>query len=380
MGVEAGPGPDLRGPRATSRHNRGGAGLASSSSAEPVKPGPVGPVGGTLARLRRLCHPPGPVPELRRSEPERLFEDLGARRLLIVSGKGGVGRTTVAALLGMALAKRGRKTLIATTGHDDRLAWMLGGEQLEDVPVEIGPNLFVQRLVPATCVEEYGAMVTHSQRLSHAVFGNKAIRRLLRAIPGLDDFAILGKVWHEAIRARSFDTILFDGPASGHLRLVLGVPQAILETVSDSPLTREAAAIQAALQDPALTAAILVGLPEPWPLTEMGELADALRGELGVPIGALVVDKLWPLLPALDQIDASGDAEVAAMLRVVDDVGERGREQRQVVRAWFDARTRAQLGEALLTVPWWPWGLEGGERLRELLRAVETGGDAADAR
>lgn len=328
-----------------------------------------------MASLARLCHPPRPVPELRRSEPEALFEDLGARRLLIVSGKGGVGRTTVSTLLGLALAARGRKTLIATTGHDDRLAWMLGGERLEDIPVEVAPNLFIQRLVPATCVEEYGALVTHSQRLSHAVFGNKIVRRLLRAIPGLDDFAILGKVWHEAVRARSFDTILFDGPASGHLRLVLGVPQAILETINEGPITREAAAMREALQDPSISAAVLVGLPEPWPLTEMSELADALRNEIGLAIGALVVDKLWPLFPPLPTVDGP----VASMLEVVDRIGARGREQREIVREWVGERAGLGYEDALLTVPWWPWGLEGPERVHELLRAIETGGDAADA-
>ncbi|MFO7567559.1 MAG: ArsA family ATPase [Enhygromyxa sp.] len=325
------------------------------------------------------------MPEIPRSDPEALFEELGARRLLIVSGKGGVGRTTVSALLGSALAARGRKTLVATTGHDDRLAWMLGGERLEDVPVEVGRNLFVQRLVPATCVEEYGALVTHSQRLSHAVFGNKVVRRLLRAIPGLDDFAILGKVWHEAVRARSFDTILFDGPASGHLRLVLGVPQAILETVSEGPITREAALMREALQDPSISAAVLVGLPEPWPLTEMSELADALRDEIGLGIGALVVDKLWPLFPPLPRpapppLPRPAPAHPAAdMLAVVDQIGERGREQRETVGAWIDARAGLGPADSLLTVPWWPWGLEGPERLAELLRAIETGGDAADA-
>jgi anion-transporting ArsA/GET3 family ATPase len=325
----------------------------------------------------RLCHPPARVPELRRSDPETLFAELGARRLLIVSGKGGAGRTTVSALLGSALAARGRKTLVATTGHDDRLAWMLGGERLEDVPVEVAPNLYIQRLVPATCVEEYGAMVTRSQRLSHAVFGNKAVRRLLRAIPGLDDFAILGKVWHEAVRARSFDTILFDGPASGHLRLVLGVPQAIVETVSEGPITREAEAMRAALQDPSICAAVLVGLPEPWPLTEMGELADALREEIGLGVGALVVDKLWPMFPALPR---PGETHPAAeMLSVVAGIGARGREQREIVRAWIDERAELGPEDALLTVPWWPWGLEGPQRVAELLRAIETGGDAADA-
>jgi anion-transporting ArsA/GET3 family ATPase len=317
------------------------------------------------------------VPELRPSEPETSFEALGARRLLIVSGKGGVGRTTAAALLGSALAARGRKTLVATTGHDDRLAWMLGGEQLEDVPVEVAPGLSIQRLVPATCVEEYGALVTRSQRLSHAVFGNRVVRRLLRAIPGLDDFAILGKVWHEAVRARSFDTIVFDGPASGHLRLNLGVPQAILETLGDGPIQREAEAIRDALQDPSLCAAVLVGLPEPWPLTELGELADALRDEIGVEVGALMVNKLWPTFPPLPNPDPEHPA--ATMLRVVNDVGSRGREQREVVRSWLEQRNGAGLHDVLLTIPWWPWGLEGSERLAALLRAIETGGDAADA-
>lgn len=317
------------------------------------------------------------MPELRPSEPEALFKALGARRLLVVSGKGGVGRTTAAALLGSALAARGRKVLIATTGHDDRLAWMLGGEGLEDVPVEVGPKLWIQRLVPATCVEEYGALVTHSQRLSHAVFGNKTVRRLLRAIPGLDDFAVLGKVWHEAVRARSFDTILFDGPASGHLRLVLGVPQAILETISEGPITREALAMRDALRDPSVSAAVLVGLPEPWPLSEMGELANALRHEIGLEIGALLVNKLWPQLPPVAGLDSSHPA--APMLEVIHDISERGGEQRRVVSAWLQERGGAGVADPLLTVPWWPWGLEGPERLAELLHAVETGGDAADA-
>jgi anion-transporting ArsA/GET3 family ATPase len=317
-----------------------------------------------------------------------VLSDLERRRLLIVSGKGGVGRTTVAALLGSALASKGRKVLVATTGHDDRLAWMLGGERLGDVPTEVAPGLEIQRLVPATCVEEYAALITHSQRLSHMVFGNKTVRRLLRAIPGLDDFAILGKVWHEAVRARSYDTIVFDGPASGHLRLVLGVPKAILETVNDGPLTDEATAMRDSLQDPDVCSAVLVGLPEPWPLTELGELSTALRREIGMGAGTLVVNKMWPLLPALGSVD---DPEVARMLETVDSIGERGREQRQVVAAWLDARGDtaffghspdlggADRGDALITVPWWPWGVEGPEQLHALLTTIQANGDAADA-
>ena len=294
-----------------------------------------------LAKGAWLCHAPARVQEISRSDPRSVLKELGRRRLLIVSGKGGVGRTTVAALLGSALAFEGRKVLVATTGHDDRLAWMLGGERLLDVPVEVAPGLEIQRLVPETCVEEYGALMTHSQRLSHAVFGNKVVRRLLRAIPGLDDFAILGKVWHEAVRARSYDTIVFDGPASGHLRLVLGVPQAILETVNDGPLTDEATAMRDSLQDDAICAAVLVGLPEPWPLTELGELSTALRREIGMGAGTLVVNKLWPLLPSLGSVM---DPQVARMLGTVDAIGRRGREQRQVRRRVVGSAGRCSRG------------------------------------
>jgi hypothetical protein len=306
--------------------------------------------------------------------PAELFEQLGSRRLLIVSGKGGVGRTTIAALLGSALAAGGRRVLIATTGHDDRLAWMLGREKLTDVPVEVAPKLAVQRLVPATCAEEYGALVTHSQRLSHAVFGNKVVRRLLRAIPGFDDFAVLGKVWHEGVRARSHDVVVFDGPASGHLRLVLGVPDAIVETVAEGPLTREAAAIRAALRDAAVSQAVLVGLPEPWPLTELAELAAALHDEIGLSIGAQVVNKVWPA--ALPQLEpTSSEPDLAEMFAAIGRVALRGDDQARVMEEWLRGRSE----DGFMTVPWWPWGVDGPDRVAELLDAIMKGRDASGA-
>src|SRR5262249_6223029 len=154
------------------------------------------------------------------------------------------------------------------------------------------------------------------------------------------------------------------------------VPQAILETVNDGPLTDEATAMRNSLQDDAICAAVLVGLPEPWPLTELGELSTALRRELGMGAGTLVGNKLWPVPP---RVGSGMGPEVARMLATVDAIGQRGREQRQVVAEWLEARGDAREGESLVTIPWWPWGVEGPERLRELLRTIERSGDAADA-
>lgn len=306
--------------------------------------------------------------------PESVFDALAARQLLIVSGKGGVGRTTVAALLGLALARRGRKVLVATLGLDDRLAWMLGQPALRDTPVPAAPNLHIQRVVPQVCIREYGALILHSHRIADAVFDNAPMRRLLRTIPGLDDFAILGKVWHESVRAHSFDAIVFDGPATGHLRYTLGIPQAILRTLSVGPLPREARLMQDSLEDNTRVQAVLVGLPDRWPLSELGEMATALREELHVNIGAVVVNGLWPQLPELPELSpAVADPEVARVLAATNVVARQARRQREGVAAWLAEQATRSAGPQppVLALPWRFQGFAGPHDLEQLLTGLE---------
>lgn len=306
------------------------------------------------------------------SDPSAVFDALARRQLLVVSGKGGVGRTTVAALLGLALARRGRRVLVATVGLDDRLAWMLGQTTLGETPSLAGPNLHVQRVVPQVAVREYGAMVLRSERIASAVFDSAPIRRLIRTVPGLDDFAVLGKIWHEAVRARSFDCVVFDGPATGHLRYTLGIPQAILKTVRVGPLPREAQLMQESLEDPARTQAVLVGLPDRWPLTELGEMAQALREELRVAIGGIFVNGLWPALPLLAP-PADGDAQVQAVLAATRVVAQQAERQRGHVEAWLAGEAAA--ARTVPPVIPIPWRWEGFGRLTDLhaeLAALES--------
>ena len=299
--------------------------------------------------------------------PETVFDALAGRQLLIVSGKGGVGRTTVAALLGLALARRGRRVLVATVGLDDRLAWMLGQPALSEQPVQAARGLYIQRVVPHVCIREYGALVLRSERVANAVFDNGPMRRLLRTIPGLDDFAILGKIWHEASRAHSFDAIVFDGPATGHLRYTLGIPQAILRTLSVGPLPREARLMQDSLEDPSRTQAVLVGLPDRWPLSELGEMATSLREELHVGIGAIVVNGLWPEGPDLaQQADASGDPAVARVLTATAIVARQAQRQREGVRAWLQEYRGDEAARAHAPVVALPWRFQGFDGLPDL--------------
>lgn len=304
--------------------------------------------------------------------PKQVLDTLARRQMLIVSGKGGVGRTTVAALLGLSLARRGRRVLVATVGLDDRLAWMLGQRELADTPTEAGPGLFIQRVVPTVSVREYGALVLRSERIASAVFDSAPVRRLVRAVPGLDDFAVLGKIWHEAVRARHYDVVVFDGPATGHLRYTLGIPQAILKTVKVGPLPREARAIQDSLEDPACTQAVLVGLPDRWPLTELGEMAAALREELRVQIGAIFVNGTWPELPRFElpppELDPKG--EVARVLTATNVVARQAARQRGHVEAWL--ADEAAAGRTVPPVIALAWRFQGFAGLADLEDVLAT--------
>ena len=319
---------------------------------------------------------PGPVLAPFEAPPGAVFDRLARRQLVVVSGKGGVGRTTLAALLGLAIAARGRRVLVATTGHDDRLGWMLGAP-LSDSVHAVTERLHIQRLVPRTALREYGAMVVRSERVSAAVFDNRVVRRLLQAIPGLDDFAVFGKAWHEAARGEDYDTVVFDGPATGHLLYTLGVPQAILRAIPAGPLTREAELIVGTLTDPERTEAVLVGLPELWPLTELGELGGSLRQQRGIAIETMVVNGLWPasapeLAPPPPALDPTG--VVAPVLSLVGAIGHAGRRHREIVQEWCASEAAQRCGvREVLGLPWRWEGLCDRAALERLIADLERG-------
>ena len=308
------------------------------------------------------------------ASPAATFDRLATRRLIVVSGKGGVGRTTVAALLGLALAKRGRRVLVATTGHDDRLGWMLGASSLPDTVHAVGGGLHIQRLVPRVCLREYGAMIVRSERVSAAVFDNRIVRRLLQAIPGLDDFAVFGKAWHEAARGDAFDTVIFDGPATGHLLYTVGVPQAIIDAIPAGPLPSEARLMIETLTDPRATEAVLVGLPERWPLTELGELGAALRRDRNIAIETIVVNGMWPPdVPELSVAGLDAGGAVAGMLSTTSSIARTSRRHREVVQQWIDGDAMRQgTASSLLTLPWCWDGICDRPALEQLLAQLEA--------
>jgi anion-transporting ArsA/GET3 family ATPase len=219
------------------------------------------------------------------------------RRLILVVGKGGVGRSTVAAAIAGACAAQGKKTLLYETSANDRFGPYFGKPPVGETPAQLAPNLWAVNATPVSALAEYGMMILRFKSVYEMVFENRVSRAFLRAIPGLDDYALLGKVWFHTTEEKRgkpvWDTVVFDMPASGHSISMLRVPWVITETVPEGPLTRDARTIKELLCDPARTSAVLVTLAEEMPVNEAIELETKLTA-LGIVPQHVVANQVFP--------------------------------------------------------------------------------------
>jgi hypothetical protein len=226
---------------------------------------------------------------------------LDDKRFLIVTGKGGVGKTTVCAAEALAFAARGKRVLVAMCNAKERLSTMLGSELIGSDVKLVAPNVWAVNMDPEVALEEYGLMMLKSRTLYKLLFDNKYVRTFFRAVPGMSEWAMLGKAWwHTTERGDDgrprFDVVILDAPATGHGLDMLRVPKVIVDVVPSGLLRRDAERAWTMFQDPVTSAVVLVTLPEELPTTETIELAHALKNELHLPIGKVVVNAVLPPL------------------------------------------------------------------------------------
>ncbi|MBK8480789.1 MAG: hypothetical protein IPL40_06400 [Proteobacteria bacterium] len=220
-------------------------------------------------------------------------------RLIIIGGKGGVGRTTVAVALGLALARRGHRTLIAHVRARPPLAEVYGCERIDEEIRPVAPDLWAVNMDPQASIREMGLLVLHFRALYHLVLENRLVRSFLRAVPALEAYSMVGKAWYHTTEQRSdgesrFQTVIFDGPATGHLVSMLRIPQVILDAVPEGPLTGDARRARELLGDPARTTMWLVTLAEEMAVSEAIDLHRAAHDELLLDVDRLLVNALYP--------------------------------------------------------------------------------------
>jgi len=241
--------------------------------------------------------------------PRDLFE----RRLLIVAGKGGVGKTTIACALGLLGSQLGKRTLLAEVDGVGRAASLLG---IEAAPIgqsrAVRSGLSVMSVEGGAALAEYLEIIVPVKRVLQAVFSSRIYQHFVAAAPGLKELMTIGKIWYEAERLdestgrHRWDLVVVDAPATGHSLQYLGMPRAAHEVFRAGIVGRESQRIVDLLCDRKRTAINLVTTAEEMPVNETTEMYERIRNDLKMPLGALFVNRMHDLKLDPDALDQLG--------------------------------------------------------------------------
>lgn len=232
------------------------------------------------------------------------FEELLTKRLIFVSGKGGVGKTTVAALIGTVAAGRKMNTLLVEMNSAGRVAPLFSAEAVPDKEIPVAPYLATLNITPKSCFEEYVLMQIRFKAIYEVFFNNKFVTNFLGAVPGLNEILLLGKIFdlerqerRDASHGKAHDLIVVDMPATGHGLSTMEVPHVLQSVVKVGPLHANAVRMNKLFADATRTAFCLVTLAEEMPVCETLEYAKGLKQKTEVHFGPLFVNAVMPEVP-----------------------------------------------------------------------------------
>jgi anion-transporting ArsA/GET3 family ATPase len=220
------------------------------------------------------------------------------KRLILVTGKGGAGKTTVAAALGLVAARRGKRVVLCEVAEKKRLGALFAVDT-EHAETELAPGLFAVSVDPEQAKQEWLRYQLKSRTLAGVLGGSRLFQYLTAAAPGLSELVTMGKVWDLAQLERRtggsvFDLAIVDAPATGHGLAMLRAPSTFAAVARVGPIGRQAEKIDRSLRDAAHTGVLTAALPEEMPVNETVEFERALRRDLNISVDAIVVNAVHP--------------------------------------------------------------------------------------
>ena len=300
------------------------------------------------------------------------------KRLLFVTGKGGVGKSTIAAALGVAAAARGKRTIICEIGSQEHTSQLFRRGQVGFHEVELQENLWTISIDPDESMREYVLLQLKVRAMRDLLFRSRVFTYLAAATPGLKELVTIGKIWELAQpdrkvkKGREYDLVIVDAPATGHGIGFLQTPRTFASIARVGPIHSQATELDRFITDHELTGTAIVALPEEMPVNETASLERELREEIGIAVDRVYMNALYPQRfsdQEAEKIQSAADgrdAAVGSALRAAASEHRRARSHRAQLE-----RLRERVGTAVETLPFVFEPELGVESLRELATELD---------
>ncbi len=238
-----------------------------------------------------------PRPEIARNHP---VTELLDKRLVFVTGKGGVGKTTVAVALGLRAAAEGKRTIVCEVSAQENASRIFEHTEVGFHEVEMADNLWSISIDPDESMREYVLLQLKVRAMRDMLFRSRIFSYLAGAAPGLKELVTIGKIWELAQpdrkvkKGREYDLVIVDAPATGHGIGFLQTPRTFAAIARVGPIHSQAQQLDRLITDHEHTGVAIVALPEEMPVNESAALEHDLRDDVGVAVDRIYMNGLYP--------------------------------------------------------------------------------------
>jgi anion-transporting ArsA/GET3 family ATPase len=256
-----------------------------------------------------------------------LMLDFLDKRLIFVTGKGGVGKSTVSIALGIRAAMEGKRTIVVEVASTENTSRIFRQEEVGYKEVEVANDLWAISIDPDDSMREYVLLQLKVKAMRDLLFRSRMFTYLADATPGLNELVTIGKIWELAQldrkikHGRKYDLVIVDSPATGHGISFLQTPRTFANIARVGPMHNQARELEEMIVDHSMTGSVIVSLPEEMPVNETASLEAELTGDIGVSVDRVIMNALYPDrfggsdMSTLKPLKSSEDAELRAAYR-----------------------------------------------------------------
>jgi anion-transporting ArsA/GET3 family ATPase len=222
------------------------------------------------------------------------------KRLVFVTGKGGVGKSTVSIAMGIRAAMEGKRTIVVEVASTENTSRIFRQEEVGYKEVEVMNDLWAISIDPDDSMREYVLLQLKVKAMRDLLFRSRMFTYLADATPGLNELVTIGKVWELAQpdrkikHGRRYDLVIVDSPATGHGISFLQTPRTFANIAKVGPMHGQARELEEMITDGGQTGSVIVALPEEMPVNETASLEKELTGDIGMSVDRVIMNALYP--------------------------------------------------------------------------------------